>query len=110
MICEYTLIRSRRKSVSIQVDGDCNITVRAPLKLSQEEIDEILLKKKEWLEKAIISQQERKKDIKEYTDSDIELLREKAKEILPDKVKYYAEIMQKTNTHISMYIVVKHKK
>ena len=102
MICEYNLIRSRRKSVSIQVDGDCNITVRAPLKLSQEEIDEILLKKKEWLEKAIISQRERKKDIKEYTDSDIELLREKAKEILPDKVKYYSEIMQVKPTSLKI--------
>ena len=94
MLFDYTLVRSKRKSVAIQVDADCNITVRAPLKLSQKEIDKILLEKKSWLEKTIISQCEKKKNIKEYSDEDIKALREKAKEILPQKVKYYAKIMQ----------------
>ena len=94
MLFDYTLIRSKRKSVAIQVDSDCNITVRAPLKLPQKEIDRILLEKKSWIEKTIISQREKKKNIKEYSDDDIKLLRQKAKEILPAKVEYYAKIMQ----------------
>jgi len=94
MLFDYTLIRSKRKSVAIQVDADCNITVRAPLKLSQKEIEKILLEKKGWLEKTIISQREKKKLIKEYTDEDIKLLRKKAKEVLPLKVECYAKIMQ----------------
>ena len=94
MVFNYTLVRSKRKSVAIQVDADCNITVRAPLKLSQKEIDKILLGKKSWLEKTIISQREKKKNIKEYSDYDIKLLRKNAKEIIPEKVKYYASIMQ----------------
>ena len=94
MVFDYTLVRSERKSVAIQVDENCNITVRAPLRLSQKEIDKILLNKKSWLEKTIISQREKKKNIKEYTDEDIKLLRQKAKEILPAKVEYYAKIMQ----------------
>ena len=93
MLFDYTLVRSERKSVSIQVDTDCNITVRAPLSLSQKEIDKILLEKKCWLEKTIISQRQKKKLVKEYSDADIKLLRKKAKEIIPQKVKYYAEIM-----------------
>ena len=94
MLFDYTLVRSKRKSVAIQVDADCNITVRVPLKLSQKEIDKILLEKKAWLEKTIILQREKKKEIKEYSDEDIKLLRKKAKEIIPQKVKYYANIMQ----------------
>ena len=94
MIFDYTLVRSKRKSVAIQVDSDCNITVRAPLRISQKEIDKILLEKKAWLEKTIISQREKKKNIKEYSDDDIKLLRQKAKEILPAKVEFYAKIMQ----------------
>ncbi len=94
MLFDYTLIRSERKSVSIQVDSDCNITVRAPLRLSQKEIDKILLEKKSWLEKTIISQREKRKVIKEYSEDDIKLLRKKAKEIIPQKVDYYANIMQ----------------
>ena len=94
MIFDYTLVRSKRKSVAIQVDSDCNITVRAPLRISQKEIDRILIEKKEWLEKTIVSQREKKKNAKVYSDDEIKLLRKKAKEIIPLKVKYYAEIMQ----------------
>ncbi len=94
MLFDYTLIRSNRKSVSIQVDTDCNITVRAPMRTSQKEIDKILLEKKAWLEKAVISQREKKKEIKEYSEEDIKLLRKKAKEIIPQKVEYYANLMQ----------------
>ena len=94
MIFDYTLIRSKRKSVSIQVDGNCNIIVRAPLNLSQKDIDEILSEKKTWLEKAVLSQRERKRNAREYTADDIEQMRKRAKEIIPQKVKYYAEIMQ----------------
>lgn len=94
MLFDYTLIRSKRKSVSIQVDTDCKIIVRAPLRLSQKEIDRILLDKKDWLENTIILQREKKKNIKEYSDEDIKLLRKRAKEILPAKVEYYAKIMQ----------------
>ncbi len=94
MLFDYTLIRSKRKTVSIQVDVNCNITVRAPLRTSQKEIDRILLEKKEWLEKTIISQREKKKEIKEYTQEEIENLRKKAKAIIPQKVEYYSNIMQ----------------
>ena len=94
MLFDYTLVRSKRKSVAIQVDSDCNITVRAPLRISQKEIDKILFEKKAWLEQTIISQRENKKHIKDYSDDDIKILRKKAKEILPLKVEYYAKIMQ----------------
>lgn len=94
MLFDYTLVRSKRKSVAIQVDADCNITVRAPLRLSQKEIDKILLEKKTWLEKAVVSQREKKKNIREYSDEEIKAMRKKAKEILPGKVEYYANIMQ----------------
>ena len=94
MLFDYTLIRSKRKSVAIQVDENCNITVRVPLKISQKEIDRILLEKKSWLEKTIISQREKKKNIKEYSEDEIKLLRKKAKEVIPQKVEYYSRIMQ----------------
>ena len=102
MFFDYTLIHSKRKSVSIQVDIDCNITVRAPLRTSQKEIDRILLEKKAWLEKTIVLQREKKKEIKEYSDEDIKLLRKKAKEIIPQKVEYYSKIMQVQPTSVKI--------
>ena len=93
MIFEYKIIRSSRKTVSIQVDADCNITVRAPYKVSEREIEEFVSDKKEWLEKAVLKQMNRKRNKKEYTEDDIKILREKAKTVLPEKVKYYSSIM-----------------
>ncbi len=90
---EYTVIRSSRKSIAVQVDKYCNITVRAPLFVSQKTIDEFMLSKKEWLEKAIISQRNKHKNEKEYSKDEIELLRKKAKEIIPKKVSYFSSIM-----------------
>ena len=93
MIFEYKIIRSSRKTVSIQVDADCNITVRAPYKISEREIEEFVSDKKEWLEKAVLKQMNRNRNKKEYTEDDIKILREKAKTVLPEKVKYYSSIM-----------------
>lgn len=93
MKVEYNLVRSKRKSVAIQVGADCSITVRVPLKMPQKEIDRIIESKKDWLCKAIISQREKAKNTKIYTDDEIELLREKAKQIIPKKVEYYSGIM-----------------
>ena len=107
MLFDYTLIRSKRKSVAIQVDENCNITVRAPLRISQKEIDRILLEKKSWLEKTIISQREKRKQIKEYSEEDIKLLRKKAKEVIPQKVEYYARIMQVSPSSVKINLAKK---
>lgn len=93
MIFEYTIVRSKRRTIAIQVDCDCTITVRAPLKMKDQDIENFVSEKKEWLEKAITSQIKKGNCKKFYTDEDIKLLRKKAKEIIPLKVAHYAEIM-----------------
>ncbi len=91
---EYTLIRSKRKTVSIQVNIDGSVIVRAPNNLPVSEIEKIIADKKSWVEKTIVSQQEKQKNIKEYSAEEIEILRKKAKAIIPGKVEYYSKIMQ----------------
>ena len=48
---EYTVIRSERKTVAIQLNQDLTVTVRAPWRASQSEIERILQEKKPWIEK-----------------------------------------------------------
>ncbi len=102
MTFQYTVIRSNRKSISIQVDSDCKITVRAPSFCSQKEIERFLNDKKEWLEKIIIKQKEKQKRAKTYSTKDIQQLREKAKIILPQKVEHYSRIMGVTPTCVKI--------
>lgn len=92
MIFEYTVIKSKRKTVAIEVDRSCNIIVRAPDRMNDNEIESFVISKKSWLEKTIIKQRS-KGDVKNYTDAEIKALREKAKIVLPEKVKYYSKIM-----------------
>lgn len=47
----YTLIRSRRKSLSIQIDSGWNLIARAPIKMDISSIENFILKKMEWIEK-----------------------------------------------------------
>ena len=46
---KYTLIRKDRRSVSMRLDKDGNITVYAPLRLSQTEIDRFVAAHARWL-------------------------------------------------------------
>lgn len=90
---EYTVIRSHRKSIALQVDSDCNIVVRAPEFVSQKEIENFVLSKKSWLEKTIVNQREKLSERKIYTPEEIEVLRQKAKLVIPQKVEYFSKIM-----------------
>lgn len=48
---EYTLIRSARRTLSVSVDCNNVIRVRAPLRMPQREIERFLQSKKGWLER-----------------------------------------------------------
>ena len=70
--------------------------------VSEKEIERFIIDKKEWLEKAIVKQMGRNKVKREYTDEDIKQLRSEAKTILPEKVKYFSEIMGVTPKSIKI--------
>ena len=54
---EYTVIRSGRKTVAIQLNQDLTVTVRAPWRASQSEIERILQEKKPWIGRITIRNQ-----------------------------------------------------
>lgn len=43
------LVRSKRRTIAIEIDMDGSLVVRAPLHASQDEIDALLLQRKEWI-------------------------------------------------------------
>ena len=94
MLFDYKVIRSNRKTLAIQVTVDGAIIVRAPLKMNDNDIERIINEKKSWLEKAIVSQRNKAKTKKSYSQEDIELLRQRAKAVLPPKVEFFSQIME----------------
>ncbi|MBR0535537.1 MAG: M48 family metallopeptidase [Clostridia bacterium] len=98
----YTVTRSKRKTIAIQVDIDCNIMVKAPYSVSDEKITAFVDSKKQWLEKTIIQQKEKKKNQPAFTDEQLTRMRQRAKQIIPPKVEYYSKIMGVTPTSVKI--------
>ena len=47
----YTLTRSRRKTLAIHIKPDGTVEVRAPLRLAKSEIERFVKSKTDWIEK-----------------------------------------------------------
>lgn len=90
---EYELIRSKRKSLALQVKGDGTVVVRAPLRMSEDKIDRFVREHLDWIEKQkdriqelsgkrhVITEQERADGI------------QKALKIFPERTAFFAERM-----------------
>lgn len=48
---KYTLIRSKRRTIAIQVKPDMTVTVRAPKRATDSEIDRLVCEKEAWIAK-----------------------------------------------------------
>ena len=78
---EYTVIRSRRRTMALQVTRDAQVVVRAPVHAPQQEIHRFVAEHEDWLRKQIARQEQRQEQ---------ETLRQKAKETLPPLVRQWA--------------------
>ena len=90
---DYKLIRSKRKSISIRIDENCELIVRAPLRTSKQELDKIVLANTGWIEKHMPEARKRMEQSKQITPELLNRLAERAKIELPPKVAYYARLM-----------------
>lgn len=90
---QYEIIRSKRKTLSLEVKRGGEVIIRSPLHLSEQKITEFLNLRYEWLLKAI-KRQKNKKDKYNLTSEQINALKQKAKDILPKRVEYYSNIMK----------------
>ncbi len=88
---EYTLIRSKRKTLSVSVKGDGSIAVRAPERAAKEQIERFLLSHKTWIEKNREKAARENENVKPLGKEELSGLYEKAKKLLPGKVRFYAE-------------------
>ena len=89
------ILRSKRKTISIELKEE-GLLVRAPKRMSNREIQAFILSKKDWIEKHQKIIEERRELLKQYppyTEEELKDLAKKAKEVIPAKVKHYAEIV-----------------
>lgn len=87
------LVRSRRKTISLEIQPDCTVLVRAPLGLPEEEIRQFVARHQGWLDTHLEQARARQARHPEPTEAEVRALVEKAKAILPGKVAHYAALM-----------------
>lgn len=90
---KYEIIRSGRKTVAIQIK-DGQIIVRAPLHATLSEIDKVVIDNSAWIQKQLKKAQERDarhQGLVPLSAEELQALADRALEVIPPRVKYYAE-------------------
>lgn len=89
----YELIRSRRRTMALEITGDCRVIVRAPVHMGEEEIARFVEKHRAWLEEHMARQSRRRAAHPEPGTAERESLIRRAQTELPLKVAHYSELM-----------------
>ena len=98
----YEIVRSRRRTVALEVTREGRVLVRVPLRMPQGEIERFVASHAAWLEKAQAKVAARQAAHPPLTEQEIAALRQRAKEVLPGRVAHYAAIMGVTPTSVKI--------
>ena len=89
---DYQIVYSGRKTISLCIKNGA-LVVKAPFGTKKQRIENLVISHKEWIDKHIEKQRIKNERFDGLTDEKIAELRKSAKEIIPIKVAYYANIM-----------------
>lgn len=99
---EYTLSRGRRKTISIQIDRNGSLIVKAPYRVPREEIDKFILSKQSWINKHMEKVAKINSSVVKLTREEIEELVDKALIVIPEKCRKYAPLLGVTYGRITI--------
>ena len=90
----FYVIRSDRRTISVEISPELDVIIRAPKRMNDKDIDRFAHDHREWIEKHIELRKQRLINRPpEPTPSEIDCLKEKARQILPEKVSFFSELM-----------------
>lgn len=90
------IIRSGRKSISIEITRELNVLVRAPFYVNDRRIAEFIKEKSAWIEKhreIMKNKVEQSIDIPKLSAAEINELAVKARETIPERVEFFASVI-----------------
>ena len=105
-IPDYRIIKTRRKTIGLEISPDLQITVRAPYHLSDFRIREFVESKQTWILKHLAIMQDRQAHdpipAGVISDKELRHMTEEARIIIPERVKYFAKIIGVTYGRITI--------
>lgn len=105
MIQNLKLIRSDRRTISLEITPAGQAIVRAPRRMSEAEIKRFIDSKSSWLAKHLQKQSEDVNSLQtegSFTEQEIARMMKLAKQIIPEKVAYYARLTGVTYGRITI--------
>ena len=105
IIANAEIIRSRRKTVGLQIAEDGHLIVRAPLQCPNKDIITFINGSGKWIKTHIAKVEQRNRELEQlqpFTEQDIKDMAQKALEIIPERVKFYAEKLGVTYGRITI--------
>ena len=91
MMYDMEIIRSRRKTLGLEITRDGRVVVRAPFGVSEEQIGKFVASKQGWLEKHL-ADFARAEPLPPLTSEEIRALAEAALEDIPRRVEKFAPL------------------
>lgn len=101
---EHELIRSNRKTLAIEIKQN-KLIIRAPIQATDEEISNFILKNKKWIDThlaASLAKEKERETCHRLTIEEIRELADKALNVIPERVKYYAPLIGVTYGRITI--------
>ena len=89
MNIEY--IKSNRKTLALEITKDMRILVRMPRTCSMKRAEQFVRDHEDWLERHLLRQQQRSEKY-DLTDKQIKALRQRAKQVIPERVAHYTKL------------------
>ncbi len=101
---EYTLIRSARRTLGLEITTELAVVVRAPRQCSQREIDRFVESHTQWIVSHLEIQRRRreKRQARRVTPEQEQDLRRQAAEVIPQRVAHFARLMGVTPTGVKI--------
>lgn len=103
MMEQLEIIRSKRRTIAIEVKKDLRIVVRVPLEMKDNDIQRFVMEKQRWIEKhlQIVKKRNEEKETP-FTVEEIHALADAALKDLPQRVAKYAPIVGVTVGRITI--------
>ena len=98
----YEIIRSRRRTLALQVTREGRVVVRAPLRYPAGRIETFVRQHEDWLQRKLTEQKEHKSALPLPAPEEEYAYREQARRVLTEKTAYYAKQMGVTYGRISI--------
>ncbi|MEE1113446.1 MAG: M48 family metallopeptidase [Eubacterium sp.] len=104
---EYKIIRSRRRSLALEIDKNAQLIVRAPYHFSSETIRRYVAENRDWIERHLAEMQARKEALaddssKPLSPSELQRLADQALRQIPPRLAKYAAQMGVTYGRITI--------